>query len=105
MSEIYFDYHEPEFNGFPAGWKIVAEVDESEGYDVDQTRIYQTDDGFALAVASGCSCWAGDWEVERFATIEEVFASFKTTDYTYNPSLKGIEDLQKQINENLPKGT
>jgi hypothetical protein len=83
--------------GFPKDWKQIASVDESEPYEIDQTTIWQTPTGYALAVASGCSCWDGEWSVTEFATLDDIFDSFDTTDYAYNPSLKGIEALKEQI--------
>lgn len=88
-------------NGKTETWTKIAEVDESEGYEIDQTRIYLTPTGFALATASGCSCWGGEWEVEEFETLEALYQSMKWDDRAYNPSWKGAEDLKAQAEKYL----
>ena len=85
-------YHEAT-DGFPADWEKIAYMDESEGYDVDQTAIYKTPTGFALATASGCSCWNGDWEAEEFENLDLLYQSMRLDDRAYNPSWMAAEGL------------
>lgn len=93
----YYEYGYSGRTGFPEDWVQIADVDESRDYEIDQTRIYRTPSGFALAVASGCSCWDGEWEAEEFDDLSVLLASFDTTDYAYNPSKMGVLDLSSQV--------
>jgi hypothetical protein len=90
----------------PKDWTLIAEVDESESYEVDQSRIYKSSDGFVLATASGCSCWGGDWEVEHFAELDALYMSIKLDDRQYNPSWKAADELHETalrwISDNEP---
>lgn len=82
---------------FPEDWQLLAEIDESESYEVDQTAIYRSGDRFVLATASGCSCWDGDWEVEEFDTLQALEESARQDgERAYNPSWKAIDDLMAQ---------
>ena len=98
----YYEYSHrgvfPDRDVFPKEWKVIADLDESEPYEIDQTRIYLKDDGgFAVARASGCSCWEGDWETEDFASLDDIEGSVLRDDlYVWNPSLKGARALVSQ---------
>lgn len=84
----------------PDGWTLLASVDESEPYEIDQTQIFLMEDGrYVLATASGCSCWDGDWSAEPFDTLTALFASIGVTgdERRYNPSVLGVEDLRAQV--------
>lgn len=93
----YYEYSFNARSGFPKDWRVIAEVDESQDYEIDQTRVYQTPDGYAVAVASGCSCWDGDWEADEFKTLDEAFASLQYDDRAFNPTMRGIDDLREQV--------
>lgn len=75
---------------------VIAFIDESADYEIDQTAILREDGGFLLATASGCSCWSGEWHVERYNTLDDLFASLQATDRRYGPTLMGIIDLMVQ---------
>lgn len=73
----------------------LAFVDESEPYEVDQAGIFHdaaTGD-FVLLTASGCSCWGGECDAERFASLDALAASLVTADRRYNPTLGGARTL------------
>ncbi len=99
-------YRENYYGGgevFPVEWKILADIDESESYDIDKSRIYAKPDGsFALATASGCSCWEGDWETQDFSDLGELeHLVLYREGYVYTPSPRGAIQLLKQARENL----
>lgn len=81
--------------------EVIAEIDESADYEVDQTTILAEEAGtFLLATASGCSCWAGEWDVVRYDTVEELLADIGPTgesDNLYNPSFEGVKALEAQV--------
>lgn len=83
------------------GYQLLASVDESEPYEVDQTAIYLTPEGkFAYATASGCSCWDGDWGVTDFDSLDEIEALYAKEDISYyNPSFEGFKSLIAQARE------
>lgn len=85
------------------GWSLIADVDESAPYEVDQTRIYSLEDGrFVLATASGCSCWDGEWETQTFSSLDEIEnAVLYREKYAYNPSLEGAKTLVEQAKSAL----
>lgn len=93
----YYEYTWRDQPTFPKDWVVIAEIDESEPYEIDQTTIYATPTGYAVAVASGCSCWDGDWEVDEFPDLDTLIKSLQYDDRAYNPSMKGIDDLKEQI--------
>lgn len=101
--EVYEDWSDGGFQGVEgsASWVIIADVDESGSYEVDQTRIYKTPNGFVLANASGCSCWSGEWYIEDFATLDDLYKSLQWDDRAYNPSWKGALDLKEQAERYL----
>lgn len=48
--------------------ELLYEVDESGGYETDETRIFKKGNKYAWLQASGCSCWVGDhegWEMTK----------------------------------------
>jgi hypothetical protein len=73
----------------------LASLDESADYEVDITEICYDpiNNEFVLRTASGCSCWDGDYDEERFATLDEIYKSMKADDRTYNPSLSGADQI------------
>lgn len=84
------------------GYKLLASVDESESYSIDQAAIYLTPEGkFAFATASGCSCWAGDWNVSDFDSLGEIEALYAKEDISryYNPTFKGFQSLMSEARE------
>ena len=84
---------------FPEDWEQIAFIDESADYEVDQTAIFKTKSGFALATATGCSCWDGDWEVSKFRKIERLFEAIggvEETGHEYNPTFAGAKSLREQ---------
>ena len=88
-----------------AGLVELASVDESEGYDVDQAVIaYEPGTAqFVLARASGCSCWDGEWEEEKFDSLPSLAASLVAREHRYTPSLKGSMQLIEQAIEKWPE--
>jgi hypothetical protein len=86
---------------FPATWTLLGTIDEAAPYEVDQTSVYKNGNGFVLATASGCSCWDGDWEVQKFRSLDRLFeaigATGDRTGYHYNPSLEGAKTLREQV--------
>lgn len=86
---------------FPKSWKLIASIDESEQYEVDQTAIYKNGKEFVLATATGCSCWDGDWEVSKFRSLDRLFKSIGATGdgtgHQYNPTFAGAEALKTQV--------
>lgn len=86
------------------GWNLIASIDESEPYEVDQTAIFADGDEWILATASGCSCWDGDWEVERYDSLDSLFESIgpkSGVGRAYNPSFAGAEALRAQVEARL----
>ena len=60
-------------------WTLLGEIDDSESYEIDITAIYRRPDGvFILAIAEGCSCWDGDYDIEEFVDLDAIEASFHT---------------------------
>ena len=52
--------------------------DTAGSYEVDEEWIgVRLDGSIAWAYASGCSCWDGDFEEERFASMKEVILNHK----------------------------
>jgi len=50
-----------------------AKSDTADSYEVDEEWIGVSPQGnIVWAYASGCSCWAGDFEEDRFVTMKEV---------------------------------
>lgn len=69
-------YHTPKLI---AVW--VGKSDIAGGYEVDEEWIGVTPQGkIAWAYASCCSCWDGNFDTERFASLKEV--TLKHTDNT-----------------------
>lgn len=101
LGDFYgYEYRDPIFKDFPNA-KRIAFIDESADYEVDQTAILVDGDTFILALASGCSCWDGDWQLFRFDTVEELLEDIgpqgEGDDYSYNPSFEGVKDLAQQV--------
>lgn len=80
-------------------YRVVAEIDESEPYETDQSCILLLPGRkFGLLTASGCSCWGGEAWLEEFGSFDELADSLLgpescKQDRRYNPSLKGAEEL------------
>ena len=80
----------------------LAFIDESADYEVDQTSICVDEEGtFYLLTASGCSCWSGEYEEERFDSLEALENALVGGDRTYNPSLTGVQALLQEARERL----
>lgn len=81
-------------------WTLLAEIDESGGYEVDITAIYQKPDGgFVLALASGCSCWDGEYDMEDFDSLDDIAASFRdqrTDSRRWLTTWKGADQLMAE---------
>jgi hypothetical protein len=54
---------------------LIAEVDIGQDYEIDQAAIYQTDTGYILATASGCSCWSGEWSITEYETLADLWVA------------------------------
>ena len=81
----------------PKEWKLIAKIDESRSYEVDRTEIYECSGHYILVTAEGCSCWAGEYDVEWFSTLDELEASARSGgERRYNPSWKGLDELMSQ---------
>lgn len=76
----------------------LASIDESTDYEVDCTEIHYDPKTLELVllIASGCSCWDGDYDEERFKTLTELKMSLLKDDREYNPSFSGAEKLIKE---------
>jgi hypothetical protein len=88
-----------------AGWVSLAELDESQDYETDVTEILY-DAGtreLILATASGCSCWDGEWFIERYPNLKSLEQRLlgNGQGYQYNPSLKGAEGILQEAKEAL----
>ncbi len=104
MTLIMYDYDG--YGGrrtFPDHWQMLADVDWSEPYEVDQSRIYATPGGYALATATGCSCWEGDWSVELFDGIADLFTSIREDERTWGISSRRADDLMKAVKKTLSR--
>lgn len=100
MTETIYD----SYDGDKLPGTLLAHVDESEAYEVDQTMIRQDGDEWILATASGCSCWDGEWAVERFDTLEALFGAIgrdSEVERMYNPTFAGVEALRAQVEAKL----
>lgn len=79
----------------------VASIDESEDYEVDITEIYfdKTTKGFLLVTASGCSCWDGEYDEERYVSFEALKSALLDDGpkRRYNPTWSGGQDLLNQV--------
>ncbi len=79
---------------------LLAVVDNSYGCcEVDISEIWTKDNKFFLLTASGCSCWAGEFDSREFNSLEELYIHVKGPDsdrYMYNPSLVGLDSLIAQ---------
>ena len=86
-----------ELYGVPDNWTLLTEGGwEEEAWTVDRASIYLMPDGrFALATASGCSCWDGDWYVQEYDTIDQV-AESAYEDRRWAPSLVGMKRLVEE---------
>ena len=83
---------------------LIAEIDESEPYEVDQTLIFfdKNRELFLLVTASGCSCWDGDCEIEEYNSLDDISAQLSGRDdrgFVHNPSPKGLEALLAEAYE------
>jgi hypothetical protein len=85
----------------PKGWVLLAELDESESYEVDVTEIYKAGDKFVLATATGCSCWNGEYDTEEFDTLDALGVSMVKDDRQYNPSFRAAADLLARAKERV----
>lgn len=90
---------------------ILASIDESEPYEVDEAIIGLDQDGrFVLLTASGCSCWDGDYDEEVFDSLDALEKALIQGDedgndkYHYNPSLNGARALVAEAREQIKDG-
>lgn len=78
----------------PEGWELLAAINESESYEVDNTEIWRSGDKFILVTASGCSCWGGEYEEETFDSLDNLERSVLVREgYIHNPSVLGAKEL------------
>lgn len=94
-----------EWNKIPEGYVLLAQVDESESYEIDVAEVYRdtVKNKFVLVTASGCSCWDGQYEAEEYDNLEDIEKYLLSRDdkgYEYNPSLKGAEELVVEAKKN-----
>lgn len=52
--------------------ELVVEIDESEDYEQDASRLYKKGRKYTLLDSNGCSCWDGDWEGWTDLTLTEL---------------------------------
>lgn len=103
MSETIYGWNEEKI-AQDNGWTFLAAIDEGAAYEVDQTAIFADGDEWILATASGCSCWAGEWDVERYDSLEALFTAIGPKSESarqYNPSFAGAEALRVLVEERL----
>lgn len=83
----------------------LAYIDEADSYEVDQAGIYfdPATREFVLVTASGCSCWEGDCDVERFPTMDALEVALINDTREYNPTLKGAQELIADAHEAFEK--
>lgn len=76
----------------------LATLDESADYEVDITEVFYdpATKEFVLLTASGCSCWSGEYDEERFKSLDAVEASLLKEERQYNPSFVGAQGLIKE---------
>lgn len=89
---------------FPETWKLLADVDISEEYAIDQARIYHTGVEFILATAYGCSCWDGEWCAHRFATLSELYRSALYDEREHCITWAGADELMSQAYRGAREG-
>mgnify|MGYP001582717464 CR=1 FL=1 len=83
----------------------LALIDESADYEVDMTEVHydpETEE-LVLLTATGCSCWDGDYNEERFKDLDSLKQSLLQEDRKYNPSFKGAEQLVKEAEVEFKK--
>lgn len=88
----------------PKEWEYIADIDESEPYEVDVSEIWRKPDGtFVLVTASGCSCWEGDYETQEFESLDDLenMVLYREGQWIYNPSPAGAKALVQKAYENL----
>lgn len=93
LGEMYF---------FPEGAEQIAFTDNTtDPYTVDQTAIYAERQGtFLLAMATGCSCWDGEWYVVRYNSAEDLLNDIGQegeADYEYHPNFTAQGNLRSQV--------
>ena len=72
----------------------LAEIDNSDGYDIDVSGIYTDGVKFYFISASGCSCWEGEYDEEIFDSFNALKKSLIADDISdYAPSLKNVKYL------------
>lgn len=78
--------------------KKLAFIDESERYKVDQTGIFYDPltTKFVLLTATGCSCWDGEYDEERFDSLDSLETSLITDSRDHNPTLMGVRVLMAE---------
>lgn len=85
--------------------ELLAIVDDSEGCcEVDITELWKKDNIYFLLTASGCSCWAGEFESREFDSLDTLEADLrgdKADKYMYNPSLVGLQKLLEQARASI----
>ena len=96
-----YNYHDRTSN-----LDCLAYVDESEDYSVDYHGVYYDSNNgtFLYITASGCSCWDGEYEEEEFPTLSACIQGIEAYKGDYEPSIRTIEELVRQIMEDKQKG-
>lgn len=82
-------------------YEELAVLDESADYEVDVTEIWYDPRAreFLLLTATGCSCWDGEYNEERFKSLDELERSLLKDERTYQPSFRGVETLIEQAKD------
>lgn len=87
--------------------QLLADIDEGESsHEVDQARILldRTTGEFVLQTASACSCWGGDYDEDRFPTLDALAENLMGEGQPrYNPSLVGAAQLIEGARSALAK--
>ena len=90
------------WDGYTSKIKVLAYIDESTSYEVDQAQIgyNPTLNKYVLMMASGCSCWSGDFNLEEFDTLDQLEEALLNRDWPYSPSLLGAKKIIAEAREN-----
>ena len=74
---------------------LLAAIDECATYEIDVVEVWRTPTGFAVARATGCSCWDGDYDYEEYPTLDAALAHLTDPNdkWQYNPSIAGAVEL------------
>lgn len=77
--------------------ELIQDIDESESYEIDQSKLFRKDGLYTILTAFGCSCWDGDWEGWTEVTVEELLPLAKS----WGTDRGSQKSLGKWILENI----